>query len=118
MDFNKVNEANKAGENTPAASNINTDKQVIPPVEDGVDKQPANTVGFRDESLDEPYTEKRTITINLVTNYSLYRRVNDKTLPKRMDKIGTLVVEMAGYMQLLYGYWMKSLPMKHIARII
>ena len=37
MDFNKVNEANKAGENTPAASNINTDKQVIPPVEDGVD---------------------------------------------------------------------------------
>jgi hypothetical protein len=80
MDFNKVNEANKAGENTPAASNINTDKQVIPPVEDGVDKQPANTVGFRDESLDEPYTEKRTITINLVTNYSLYRRVNDKTL--------------------------------------
>ena len=24
MDFNKVNEANKAGENTPAASNINT----------------------------------------------------------------------------------------------
>ena len=42
---------NKAGENTPAASNINTDKQVIPPVEDGVDKQPANTVGFRDESL-------------------------------------------------------------------
>ena len=46
MDFNKVNEANKAGENTPAASNINTDKQVIPPVEDGVDKQPANTVGL------------------------------------------------------------------------
>lgn len=91
MDFNKVNEANKAGENTPAASNINTDKQVIPPVEDGVDKQPANTVGFRDESLDEPYTEKRTITINLVTNYSLYRRVNDKTLPKRMDKIGSCV---------------------------
>lgn len=91
MDFNKVNEANKAGENTPAASNINTYKQVIPPVEDGVDKQPANTVGFRDESLDEPYTEKRTITINLVTNYSLYRRVNDKTLPKRMDKIGSCV---------------------------
>lgn len=91
MDFNKVNEANKAGENTPAASNINTDKQVIPPVEDGVDKQPANTVGFRDESLDEPYTEKRTITINLVTNYSLYRRANDKTLPKRMDKIGSCV---------------------------
>lgn len=63
MDFNKVNEANKAGENTPAASNINTDKQVIPPVEDGVDKQPANTVGFRDKSLDEPYTENELLLL-------------------------------------------------------
>ena len=36
----------------------------------------------------------------------------------RMEKIATGVVEMAGYMQLLYGYWMKSLLMKHIARII
>lgn len=31
MDFNKVNEANKAGENTPAASNINTDKSGYTP---------------------------------------------------------------------------------------
>lgn len=31
MDFNNVSEANKAGENTPAASSVNTDKQVIPP---------------------------------------------------------------------------------------
>lgn len=31
MDFNKVNEANKVGENAPAASNENTVKQVIPP---------------------------------------------------------------------------------------
>ena len=36
----------------------------------------------------------------------------------RMEKIATGVVEMAGYMQLLYGYWMKSLLMKHIARTI
>ena len=36
----------------------------------------------------------------------------------RMEKIATGVVEMAGYMQLLYRYWMKSLPMKHIARTI
>lgn len=59
MDFNNVNEANKAGGNTPAASSVNTDKQVILPVEDGANKQPANTVGVRDESLDEPYTEKK-----------------------------------------------------------
>lgn len=38
--------------------------------------------------LDEPYTEERSVTIALVKNYSLYRRVNDKTLPKRRDYIG------------------------------
>lgn len=38
--------------------------------------------------LEEPYLEERTITISLVKNYSLYRRINDKTLPKRRDYIG------------------------------
>lgn len=38
--------------------------------------------------LDEPYTEERSVTIALVKNYSLYRRANDKTLPKRRDYIG------------------------------
>ena len=70
MDFDKVWEANKAGENDPAASKENTVQQVIPPVEEGDDNRPNNTVGYRDESHDEPYTETRTITINLVTNYS------------------------------------------------
>lgn len=37
---------------------------------------------------DEPYTEERSVTIALVKNYSLYRRANDKTLPKRRDYIG------------------------------
>ena len=63
MDFNNVSEANKAGGNAPAASSVNTDKQVIPPVEDGVNKQPANTVGVRDESLDEPYTENELLLL-------------------------------------------------------
>lgn len=40
------------------------------------------------DQLDEEYTENRTVTINLVKNYSLYRKVNSKSLPKRKDYIG------------------------------
>ena len=36
----------------------------------------------------EPYTDERSVTIALVKNYSLYRRANDKSLPKRRDYIG------------------------------
>lgn len=42
-----------------------------------------------DEELDEAYTNERSISIALVTDYSLYRKVNDKTLPKRVDYIGS-----------------------------
>lgn len=45
-------------------------------------------VNKADDSLDLPYVDRRTITVSLVTNYSLYRKVNDKTLPKRRDVIG------------------------------
>lgn len=41
--------------------------------------------------LDKPYTEKRTVTIALVATYSLYRKANDKTLPKRRDFIGSSI---------------------------
>ena len=41
-----------------------------------------------EEDLEEEYTDRRTITISLVKNYSLYRKVNDKVLPKRKDYIG------------------------------
>lgn len=44
-----------------------------------------------DKELDEEYTDKRNITISLVTNYSLYRRRNDKVMPKRKDYIGSCV---------------------------
>lgn len=37
---------------------------------------------------DESYVDERSITVALVKNYSLYRRVNDKSLPKRRDHIG------------------------------
>ena len=45
----------------------------------------------KDEQLDKPYTERRTVTIALIQNYSLYRKANDKVLPKRRDFIGSSI---------------------------
>lgn len=50
--------------------------------------QPVNKQDEPEEDLEEEYTDRRTITISLVKNYSLYRKVNDKVLPKRKDYIG------------------------------
>lgn len=87
MDFSKVNGAGEAGANASAASKETTSSPSNPPVEDGAIKLSIE----QDNDLDNPYTEQRTITIQLVTNYSLYRKANDKTLPKRRDKIGSCV---------------------------
>lgn len=50
--------------------------------------QPVNKQDKPEEDLEEEYTDRRTITISLVKNYSLYRKINDKVLPKRKDYIG------------------------------
>lgn len=44
-----------------------------------------------DEKLDEEYTDYKSVTVSLVKNYSLYRKANDKALPKRKDYIGSSV---------------------------
>ena len=44
-----------------------------------------------DDDLDMAYVDRRSITISLVTNYSLYRKQNDKSLPKRRDVIGSSI---------------------------
>ena len=41
------------------------------------------------KDLSLPYIDRRTVTIALVRNYSLYRKQNDKELPKRRDYIGS-----------------------------
>lgn len=46
---------------------------------------------MEDLELDMAYVDRRSVTISLVTNYSLYRKVNDKTLPKRRDVIGSSI---------------------------
>lgn len=75
----------------------NKDKQTkgesnVPPVEELIDKLPetkANSVAA--EVDDAEYTDNRTVTIMLVKSYSLYRKANDKVLPKRRDFIGSSV---------------------------
>lgn len=42
--------------------------------------------------LDAPYKLKRTITIMPIINRSLYRQVNDKSMPKKVEYIGSSVV--------------------------
>lgn len=42
-----------------------------------------------ERDLDKPYLEKRSVTINLIANYSFYRRANDKYLPKKHEYIGS-----------------------------
>ena len=60
-------------------------ENTISPVEETpVVKEVVNTPDDEDES----YTDERSVTIALVKNYSLYRRANDKVLPKRRDYIG------------------------------
>ena len=43
------------------------------------------------ENLEEPYIEKRTITINVIKNSSLFRRANDKYMPRKIEYIGSSI---------------------------
>ena len=70
------------GFNTPKAQETNKAEETPVQV-----KQP----DVVDEGLNDPYFDERTITIALVKNYSLFRRSNDKVLPKRVDYIGSSV---------------------------
>lgn len=45
----------------------------------------------KQEELDKPFTYKRSITVSLIRNYSLYRKANDRVLPKKRDYIGSSI---------------------------
>ena len=45
----------------------------------------------KQEELDKPFTYKRSITVSLIQNYSLYRKANDKVLPNKRDYIGSSI---------------------------
>lgn len=70
----------------------NKEENVNSPVEETTEEKvivPVNTT--HDEDLDKEYTDRRSVTIALVRNYSLYRRVNDKALANRRDFIGSSI---------------------------
>lgn len=45
----------------------------------------------KQEEVNKPFTYKRSITVSLIQNYSLYRKANDKVLPKKRDYIGSSI---------------------------
>lgn len=60
----------------------------IAEIEEAV-KDPINEVV---EDLSQPYTDTRSVTIKLIKSYSLFRKVNEKAMPKRRDYIGSSVI--------------------------
>ena len=75
--------------------NANKDEQkidnVTSPVEGNDVANVSNLpVGVYEEN-EEEYTDIRKVTISLVKNYSLYRKANDKVIPRRKDFIGSSV---------------------------
>lgn len=76
----------KVGEKPAKAVGTETEDKKLSPVEE---TQPIADKTTEDvDKYDEEYTDERFVTISLVKNYSLYRKANDKVLPKRKDYIG------------------------------
>ena len=65
--------------------NIETQEEKVQPV------TISPVEGEDDKDLDLEYVDRRTVTIALVKNYSLYRRANDKALANRRDYIGSSI---------------------------
>lgn len=88
MEINKTAASGAMGFNVPSASNNKqetaTDSLPVEEQHNNVDNKAA------DDSEDE-YTDVSSVTITLVKNYSLYRKANDKVLPKRHDSIGSSI---------------------------
>lgn len=92
--FGKLPDINQQNDEASVADNGNTSS----PVEEGDTPQssiPAtpivNQPKEEEYEEDSDYTAVSSVTIKLVKNYSLYRRANDKVLPKRADYIGSSV---------------------------
>lgn len=96
--FGKVSDTDKQTE-------VNSAPTTNSPVEEGDNQSTSGsdndidtTIDSKSETVDskvdksgEEYTDIRSVTIKLVKNQSLYRRVNDKVLPKRADYIGSSI---------------------------
>lgn len=80
-----VNAANTAG--VTGSSPVGNDENNQAPKADKV----LTSKEQKQEELDKPFTYKRSITVSLIQNYSLYRKTNDKVLPKKRDYIGSSI---------------------------
>lgn len=67
------------------------DKDNSPVEEVNNNKVPQTAYEEKQEDLDKPFTMVRSVKIALVHNNSLYRKANDKELPKRHDYIGSSI---------------------------
>lgn len=70
------------------------DKVQSPLKEDVIATEASSTSVLSDngeENSDDEYTDIRSITVMLVKSYNLYRKANDKSLPKRKDFIGSSI---------------------------
>lgn len=86
--FNKPNtEINKQTVNDSVQSLVEGVDTVQQPTTSKIDIE--KSADREDLSENQPYTDVRSITIMLVKNTSLYRKANDKVLPKRIDYIGS-----------------------------
>lgn len=88
MDNNSANGVQFGFSKPNAEDNKQKTDSVTSPVEEQV-VEPAT--GDKQENLDDEYNDIRSVTISLVKNYSMYRKANDKVLPKRKDFIGSSV---------------------------
>lgn len=70
--------------------NNNTPTQSSENGNEGQIKTPAPQIENNKE-LEDPYTDKRSVTISLVKNYSAYRKMNMKVLGQRHEVIGSSV---------------------------
>lgn len=83
----------KFGFNKPDAEIDQQNKNEVPVSNDNVEQTnvPVEDVEQPVDDTDAEYTDERKVTIMLVKNYSLYRKANDKVLPKRKDYIGSSI---------------------------
>jgi hypothetical protein len=84
MAFQNIKDNNKPEE----VQNV-ANPQVDINAEKPAQKPTPNT--YEEEELEAPYTDKRSVTISLVKNYSAYRKMNMKVLGQRHEVIGSSV---------------------------
>ena len=89
MDDNNAKASFRIGN---ASTDAGADKAEVDNTPSPVEEQPKPQAIAKDVNYGElEYTDRRSVTIMLVKNYSLYRKANDKVLPKKMDYIGSCV---------------------------